>query len=105
MLDQEQIVWHPVSNTRDQYNDGTETDGTPVTLTALVGSRSFLENADANSAGVVMVKDVYILDATAEPGASDWFEIRGQRYEMQGQAHRWSGSQVEVIVKYVGDLP
>lgn len=105
MLDAESVVWHPVSTTEDKYGDGTSSPGTPVILTALVAARTSAENASASRPGVIVGKQLYLLDAPAEPGASDWFEVRGARYEVDGQAHRWSGTQVEVSVKYIGDLP
>ena len=105
MLDAEPVVWHRVTTDRDKYGDGDADESPAVTLTGLLAARSFLENVDVNSPAVVDLKQLYLLDAPGEPGASDWFEIRGQRYEAQGQAHRWSGTQVEVSVKYVGDMP
>lgn len=105
MLDAETVVWHPVTTEKDQYGDADGTDGTPVTLTALVAARSATESVDPNTPGVIVGKQLYLLDAPSEPGASDWFEVRGKRYEVDGEAHRWTGTEVEVAVKYAGDLP
>lgn len=104
MHDAETVVWHPVSNDRDDYGDGTETDATPKRLTALVAGRGETENPGSNAPGVIVGKQLYLLDAKVEPGPSDWFEVRGKRYEVEGEAHRWSGTCVEVAVRYVGPL-
>lgn len=105
MQDAETVVWHPVTTTEDKYGDTTPTAGTPVTLTALVAARSAVENVGPNSPAVLVGEQLYLLDCDGEPGASDWFEVRGKRYEVEGEAHRWTGTEVEVAVKYVGDMP
>lgn len=104
MLDAETVVWHPVSVARGDDGEGTETDGAPKKLTALVAGRGEQENAGNSAPGVIVGKQLYLLDAKVEPGPSDWFEVRGKRYEVEGEAHRWSGTCIEVAVRYVGPL-
>lgn len=105
MRDAETVVWHPVTTAKDDYGDGGETAATPKRLSALVAGRGEAEGAGHNAPGVIVGKQLYLLDAPGEPGPSDWFEVRGKRYDVLGEAHRWSGTCVEVAVRYVGPLP
>lgn len=105
MRDAETVQWVAVTTTRDRLGNETTTDAAPVDVQALVAARGTSENADSQAPSVLVGKTLYLLDATIEPGPSDWFTIRGQRYDVEGESHRWGSAGVEVAVTRAGDRP
>lgn len=100
----ETVSYVAVTTTTDKYGDGTATDASPVSLLALVAkdqshAQASIESYDNDAAANVVRKTLYLLDTTVEPTASDWFTVRGQRYEVDGESHRWGSKGVEVNVK------
>lgn len=95
----ETVTWVAVTTTPDSLGDWTSTEAAPVSVQAMVAARSSDERADQNSPAVLTGLTLYLFDLDVVPGASDWFTVRGERYEVEGQAHRWGGMGVEVAVK------
>jgi hypothetical protein len=56
------------------------------------------EGTDSRSPAVLIGGTLYIFDLDVVPGASDYFTVRGDRYDVEGQAHRWGQMGVEVAV-------
>ncbi len=99
MLDAETVVWIPNTTSTDDYGDTTDTEGRRQSVLALFGARTNLENYGTDTAAVDLTKSLYILDPTKVPSSSDQYVIRGEVYDVVGDAHRWGSSGVEVIVK------
>ena len=103
MLDAEDVSWVSVTTTTDIYGNSTTTEAAPVTVRAMVaaraGVRSSSENFDSQEAALIVGKTLYLIDVTVEPGASDWFTVRGERYEVEGEPHRWGQEGVVVALK------
>jgi hypothetical protein len=100
--DAETVVWTPKVRVDQDNGDYALTDGRPVRLQALVAARTNVESVGQNSPGVVVGKSLYLLDAVTEPGPSDTFQVRGQTYEVVGEAHRWGSGGVEVAIQRAG---
>lgn len=98
MHDAEDVSWVSVITDTDELGNSTTTEASPVTVSALVAARSTSENQDPRSPAVLVGKTLYLLGVAAEPGPSDWFIVRGQRYEVEGESHRWGSAGVEVAV-------
>lgn len=102
MQDAEEVLWVAVTTTVDDLQNETTTEAEPVPLLALVAGRSSVEGSNSRAPGVITGKTLYLLDITSEPSPDDWFTVRGDRYEVEGQAHRWGDMGVEVAVSWVG---
>lgn len=98
MQSAETVSWVSVTTTDLGYGNFETTEAAPVALLALVAARTSSENFDPRAPAVIVGKTLYLLDVTVEPGASDWFTVRGERYEVEGEAHRWGTKGVEVAV-------
>ena len=105
MRDAETVQWVAVTTTRDRLGNETTAEADPVDVTALVAGRSSSENVDPKSPAVIVGKTLYILDPIVEPGPSDWFTVRGERYEVDGESIRWGSSGVEVAISRTGGRP
>jgi hypothetical protein len=108
MHDAESVSWVSVTTATDVYGNATTTEAAPVELMALVAGRlsaATTEAFDSREPGIIVGKTLYLLDATVEPGASDWFTVRGERYEVVGEPHRWGTSGVVVSVKRADVAP
>lgn len=105
MHDAETVSWVAVTTTVDELGNSTTSDAEAVEVLALVAARSSNENADSRQPAVIVGKTLYLLDSSAEPGPSDWFTIRGDRYEVEGEPHRWGSSGVEVAVTKAAPRP
>lgn len=99
MADAETVQWVSVTTTKNQVGDVTSIEAGPVPVLALVAARSADEPDDSDRPAVIVGKTLYLLDPAVVPGASDWFTLRGDRYEVVGDAHRWGSSGVEVAVR------
>lgn len=108
MQDAEDVSWVSVTTATDIYGNAATTEAAPVTVLALVAGRlsaATSEGFDSAEPGVIVGKTLYLLDATVEPGASDWFTVRGERYEVVGEPHRWGTAGVVVSVKRADVAP
>lgn len=101
----EAVTWVPVTTVTDALGNVVATDGTPVALEAFVGGRPSGESVDPRSPQVLIGLQLYFPRVASTPSASDWFTVRGERYEVEGQAHRWGGMGVEVAVKRAEATP
>lgn len=99
MADAETVDWVSVTTTVDALSKVIRTEAAPQPVAALVAARGSEEPGDAGRPQVITGKTLYLLDPDVLPGASDWFTIRGERYEVVGEAHRWGSYGVEVAVK------
>jgi hypothetical protein len=99
MQDSESVAWVSVTTSSDIYGNTTTTEAAPVTLSALVAARSAQEAFDPRAPAVIVGLTLYLLDTDVVPLASDWFTVRGERYEVDGEPHRWGSAGVEVAVK------
>lgn len=104
MRDAETVTWTRVTTTRDPLGNETTTT-TTHDVPALIAGRSSSENTDTRNPAVIVGKTLYILDPTVEPTASDRFTVRGEEYEVEGEAHRWGSSGVEVAITRAGQRP
>lgn len=105
MLDAETVVWTPSTTETDKYGDGTEADGRSRKLQAVVAARSSSESAGSEGPGVLVGESLYILSPRYVPGPSDRILVRGQTYEVVGEAHRWGSAGVEVAIQRTGAKP
>ncbi len=101
----EPVTHVAVTETRDRYGNTTRTEAAPATLSALVAGRSTDESADPRSPRLIVGLTLYLLDTSVVPGVADYFVVRGWRYEVDGEAHRWADMGVEVPVKRTGTAP
>ena len=99
MADAETVQWVSVTSVTDELSTITRSEAAAVPVAALVAAAGSSEQTDPDRAPVVTGKTLYLLDPGVVPGASDWFTIRGERYEVVGEAHRWGSYGVEVTVK------
>lgn len=99
MHDAETVQWIAVTTTDDGLGNETTTEADPVATLALVAALSAVEAQDSRTPAVIVGKTLYLLDPSIEPTASDAFIVRGARYEVEGEAHRWGSSGTEVSVK------
>ena len=100
MIVNSDVVSHvAVTTSTDALGDVTYVEAAPVSVRAMVAGRSSAESADSRTPAVLTGLTLYIFDLAVVPGASDWFTVRGERYEVEGQAHRWGQMGVEVAVK------
>lgn len=104
-MDAESVVWFATTTTEDDLGNTTPSEAPGVTLRALVAGRSSSENTGRpDQPGLLVGKTLYLLGTSAEPGPSDSFEIRGNRYDVVGEPHRWGSMGVEVSVQRAGGL-
>lgn len=102
----ETVTWYATTTTTDDLGNTTTTEAPGVPLMALVAGRSSSENTGRSDQPALLVgKTLYLLDGTVEPSPSDSFEVRGERYDVQGEPHRWGSMGVEVAVARAGGLP
>lgn len=101
----ETVTWVSVTTEVDHYGDGTTTEAPPRSLSALVADRSSVEPLNPNQPATTTGKTLYLERVDIEPGASDWFTVRGKRYEVDGEPHRWGTSGVVVNVKRADVAP
>lgn len=94
----ETVLWVAVTTTTDDLSNTTIDEAAPVPLTALVAARSTAEGSNPRAPGVITGKTLYLLDAVQEPSPDDWFTVRGDRYDVEGEAHRWGDMGIEVAV-------
>jgi hypothetical protein len=103
MQAQETVSWVAVTATTDTYGNTSVVEAAAVDVEALVapvnGQRSSVESVDANDPHTVTRWTLYLLDPTIQPGPSDWFTVRGARYEVDGQSFAWGSKGVELIVR------
>jgi hypothetical protein len=99
MRHQETVSWVSVTTTDLGYGNTSTTEASPVTLSALVAARSAQESFDPRAPAVIVGLTLYLLDTAIVPLASDWFTVRGERYEVDGESHAWGTAGVEVAVK------
>lgn len=99
MLDAETVTWNPATTATDDYGNVTATAGRARTLQAMFATRTDIELQDPNSPAVNLTKSLYLFDTSVVPGSSDQFVIRGETYDVVGEAHRWGSMGVEVIVQ------
>lgn len=102
MQDAEEVLWVAVTTTTDDLSNEDTSEADPVPLQALVAGRSSVEGGNSRAPGVITDKTLYLLDTAVEPSPDDWFTVRGDRYDVEGQAHRWGDMGVEVAVTWVG---
>lgn len=95
----ETVSWVAVTTSDDGLGNETTTEASPVSMLAFVAARSADESHDSRTPSVIVGKTLYLPSSAVEPSASDWFTIRGERYEVDGEAHRWGSAGVEVAVK------
>lgn len=99
MHNAETVLWVSVTKTTDELSNETETAAEPVPVLAMVAGRSASESTRSDEPSVLTGKTLYLLDPTLVVSAADWFTVRGDRYEVEGEAHRWGSSGVEVAVQ------
>jgi hypothetical protein len=102
------VSWVSVTTATDIYGNSTTTEAAPVELVALVAGRlsaATSESFDSREPGVIVGKTLYLLDTSVEPSASDWFTIRGERYDVIGEPHRWGDTGVVVSLKRADVAP
>lgn len=102
MRDAEEVLWVAVTSTEDELSNVTTVDADAVPLLALVAGRSSIEGSSSRTPGVIVGKTLYLLNTTVVPSVDDWFLVRGQRYDVEGEAHAWGDMGVEVAVTRVG---
>jgi hypothetical protein len=106
MADAETVQWVSVTTTRDALGNTETAEADPVDVPALVAARgSGSETFDQRAPGVIVGETLYILDPAVVPGASDWFTIRGVRYDVEGEGFRWGSSGSEVAVRRSANQP
>lgn len=105
MHDAETVQWTAVTTTDAGLGNTTTNEASAVPLLALVAGRSSSENADSRAPAVLVGLTLYLLDTSIEPGPSDWFTVRGERCEVEGQPFRWGSAGVEVAVTRTGVRP
>jgi head-tail adaptor len=105
MLAAEPVQWIAVTTTDDDLGDDTETAAEPVELMAVVAGRSSDETADNNQPGVITALTLYLRGTDVVPSASDRFIVRGRLHQVDGEAHRWGRTGVEVPIKRTGARP
>ena len=101
----ETVQWIAVTTDRDRLGNETANEAAPRDVLALVAAHSSSESTDPRSPAVLVGKALYLLDATIEPGPSDQFIVRGETYEVEGEAARWGSFGVEVAIKRAGARP
>jgi hypothetical protein len=102
----ETVTWYATTTATDDLGNTTTSEAAGVELQALVAARSSSENTGRPDEPALLVgKTLYLLNAAIEPGPSDSFEIRGERYDVVGEPHRWGSMGVEVAVARAGGLP
>lgn len=102
----ETVTWYSTTTTTDDLGNTTPTEADGVELQALVAARSSSENTGRPDEPALLVgKTLYLLNGTIEPSPLDSFEIRGERYDVVGEPHRWGSMGVEVSVERAGGLP
>lgn len=105
MQDAESVSYVAVTTVDDGLGNETYTPAAAVPMSALVAGRSSIEATDPTQPSVLTGLTLYLLDTTVVPGASDWFTVRGERWDVEGQAVRWGSMGVEVAVKRAGLRP
>lgn len=105
MQDAEAVSYVSVTTVDDGLGNVTPTEATPVALMALVAGRTSTEATDPATPAVLTGYTLYLLDTDVVPTASDWFTVRGARWEVEGQAVRWGSMGVEVAVKRAAVRP
>jgi hypothetical protein len=105
MLNTETVSYVAVTTIDDDLGNVTPTEAAPVSVTALVAGRSNAESTDTRTPAVLVGLTLYFFNTAIVPGASDWFTVRGARYEVEGQAHRWGSMGVEVAVTRASAQP
>lgn len=98
MIDAETVQWVAVTVTEDRLSNVSREEADPVDVRALVAGRSSTESTSSRQPSVLTGKTLYLLDVDTEPSPDDWFIVRGDRYEVEGEAHRWGDMGVEVAV-------
>lgn len=98
MIDAEPVQWVAVTVDEDKLSNATREEAEPVELQALVAGRSSTESTSSRQPSVLTGKTLYLLDTDVEPSPDDWFRVRGERYDVVGESHRWGDMGVEVAV-------
>jgi hypothetical protein len=96
--DAETVQWIAVTVDTDELSVVTRAEADPVPVLAMVAGRSAAESSGARTPAVITGKTLYLLDIATEPSEHDAFIVRGDRYEVEGEAHRWGDQGVEVAV-------
>lgn len=105
MLDAESVSYVAVTTADDGLGNVTYTEAAPVELLALVAGRTSVESTDSRRPAVLSGYALYLLDTDVVPGASDWFTVRGARWDVEGEAVRWGSMGVEVAVSRAAAQP